>query len=406
MTTRRIIVALSVVAVLGALAAMIALAPTATPTAAQGQSQPEPTLNPTNTPEPIAEEDAEEQPLALLKQYCRDGQVYDLYASITEVGDERGVSLEWGSDLQHWDLPEGTLAYYRIERQTHAREAPTGKQWQVVDTVHSTDVWKGPVETGHWHYRVRLIGLVSGDLVHECEQVKWAETEVDVLTRQEELEWYCESAYVSSFTAIVGQIPGGQSETVTLEWWLAYDYDYYYDYIALLKGTTSTYRIERALYNPGGNKGGWETVAYVNDTNTWTGAAEPGKWVYRVALISLQAGDLKQKCEKPNWGETDVWIPTSEERAREASDRRILIEQATACATDALTANLSPAAQEVVARHIKQRVAEVAGESELAADLVPLVVMFCADTGNNAFFGLDNTTFILLTLFDYDATYY
>lgn len=360
MTAKGIVVALSAVAVLGALAVVITLSLNAAPTAAQGQSQPEPTLSPTNTPEPIAEEGTEEQTLALLKQYCRDGQVYDLYASITEVGDELGVSLEWGSDLQHWDLPEETLAYYRIERQTHAKEAPTGKQWQVVATVPDTDVWKGPLETGHWHYRVGLIGLVSGDLIHRCQTMKWAEAEVDVLTPQEKLEWYCDSTYVSSLTAIVGQMPGGQSESVTLEWWLGYDYDYYYDYIALLEGTTSIYRIERALYDPSGNKGGWEKVAEVNDANTWTGAAEPSKWVYRVALFSLGAGDLWHFCRKPNWGETDVWIPTAAELAREASDRRILIEQATACATDALTANLSPAAQEVVARHIKHRVAEVA----------------------------------------------
>lgn len=38
--------------------------------------------------------------------------------------------------------------------------------------------------------------------------------------------------------------------------------------------------------------------------------------------------------------------------------------------------------------------------------MIPLVVMFCADTGSNAFFGLDRTAFILRALFDYDAIYY
>lgn len=215
MTVKGVIVALSVVAVIGAVAAMVALSFTAAPTAAQESTPPPPPPPPpltppppTPTPEPATEED--EETLARLKKYCHDGEVYDLYATVADADEGPGktVSLEWWADLHYWELSEeATLAYYRIETQGHAEDAPTGDRWQVVDTVHTTNIWSGPVEPGHWHYRVRLIGLVSGDLIHECQETKWAETEVNVLTPQEELAHACESTYVYVVAAWVEPVP-------------------------------------------------------------------------------------------------------------------------------------------------------------------------------------------------------
>ena len=316
------------------------------------------------------------------------------------------MSLEWWADLHYWELSEEeTLVYYRIERQSHARDAPTGDRWQVVDTVHTTNIWSGPVETGHWHYRVRLIGLVSGDLIHECQETKWAEAVINVLTPQEELAQVCEVEYVYHIGATVEPAPDGQSETVTLIWYLD---KYSYDHLALPEGTSMTYRIERVRHNQDGSAGNWQMVVEVSDTDTWSGAADPGKWIYRVALVSLQVGDLAAQCEKPRWEKTEVWVPTPEERAREASDRRILIEQATICAKDALTANFAPAAQEVVGRHIEKRVAEVAAEyssDEVATyGLITLAVLFCTDGEIFSGYGvsLSAQSYILSVLFDGD----
>ena len=407
MTAKEIIVALSVIAVLGAVAAMAALSLTAAPTAARGQPQTEatplPPPPPTPTLDPAADEDVET--LAQLKKYCHDGAVYDLYATVADADEGQGktVSLEWWADLHYWELSEEeTLVYYRIERQSHARDAPTGEQWQVVDTVHTTNVWSGPVETGHWHYRVRLIGLVSGDLIHECQETKWAETEVNVLTPQEELAHACESTYVYYVAAWVEPTSDGQGETVALEWQL--DHYYYHGYTTPPDDAVLTYKIERASDYPG-SESNWETVAEVSDKNTWNGPAEPGKWIYRVALVSLQAGDLAAQCEKPQWAETNVlWIPTAEELAQEKNDRRVLAEQLTTCATDALTTNLTPAAREVVGRHIERRVSEIT-EDYGSQDMIPMVVMFCTEAEGGLFFG-DNTAYILRTLFDYDDYYW
>lgn len=190
---------------------------------------------------------------------------------------------------------------------------------------------------------------------------------------------------------------------MALEWQL--DRYYYYGNTTPPDDAVLTYKIERASDYPGSERN-WETVAEVSDKNTWNGPAEPGKWIYRVALVSLQSGDLAAQCEKPQWAETNVlWIPTAEELAQEKKDRRVLAEQLTMCAIDALTTNLTPEAREVVGRHIERRVAEVTYDYG-SEDMIPMVVMFCSNTESNPLFGLlDSTTFILQTLFDYDDYY-
>ena len=397
MTVKGIIAALSVVALIGLVAAMVALAPTTTPTAAQGQPQPEePSPAPTPTPEPATEADAET--LATMKQYCHDGFVHQLYAVVVDAdgGTGKTVSLEWWPGPSDLGLPEEMVAYYRIERQSHGKEAPTGDQWQVVAAVHTTNVWEGPVETGHWHYRVRLIGLVSGDLIHECETTPWAESIVNVLTPQEELERTCETAYVRNLTATVTPSKDGQGETVTLQW----DLRYYYE---PLEGTVHIYEVERKRSTSDGSESSWEPVVVMEayGTETWNGPGSPGGWIYRVALVSLRAGNLAAQCERPRWDQVEVWVPTAEERLQEESDREILIEEATQCATNTLTENLSPAGKKVVARHIEEGVTEVADDIDDNEQLLALTVMFCADGEIVSGFGITYSAqmYILLILF-------
>ncbi|MYC31869.1 MAG: hypothetical protein F4X64_01680 [Chloroflexi bacterium] len=398
MTVKGLIVTLSVVAVVGAVAVMATLSLTAAPTAAQ---EPIPATPPPPTPTPELTSESDAKALDEMHEYCHDGEVIELEADVggTEVvnGVEfKTVSLQWWSKRSYWDLPEGMLAYYRIQRQSHDKDDPTGDEWQTVETVTNTDVWKGVVETGHWHYRVGLLGLVSGDLVHECQTTQWAEDIFNVLTPQEELEQTCETAYVYHIGATVEPAPDGQGEVVTLEWRL----DYYYPGVP--EGTELTYRIERVRDDSGGSASSWEKVAEVSDMTTWNGLAEPGNWIYRVALVSLQAGGLVGQCEKPHWEKVGVWIPTAEERVREESDRDILINEATRCATDTLTENLSPAGREVVARHVEGRVSEVAADIDDNEELVTLAVLFCADGELFSGYGLSFSAqmYILLMLFD------
>ncbi|MYC31870.1 MAG: hypothetical protein F4X64_01685 [Chloroflexi bacterium] len=377
MTTSRIIVALSVIAVLGVVAATSALSFTAAPTAAQESTPPPPEA----TPEPVSAEDAET--LAEMKQHCRDGEIYDLYFSVNDADDEQGKTLllEWWADLSYWDLPDGMVAYYRIQRRD-----VDGGEWQTVATVNNTNVWEGSVETGHWDYRVGLLGLVSGDLIHECQTTQWAEAIINVLTPQEELERFCETTYVSHVETTVKPSSEGRGEIVTLEWWIDYRYHYpgYDIYEAPPDGTEAVYRVELTRAARNESEYSWETVGEVSgaeawvNRETWSHTGEPGNWIYRVALVSLQAGDLVAQCKKPQWEEVAVFVPTAEERAKAEADRLVLIGQASDCALDALSDNLNPDARSVIGEYIEKRVSLFVEDAKFE-DVVVLTVMFCTD---------------------------
>ena len=385
MTTSRIIVALSVIAVLGVVAAMSALSFTAAPTAAQESTPPPPppplpTVTPEATPELSAEEDAEELAKTLLEGYCGSGRLDELNSVVrnTDDGEGKTLLLEWWPGPSYLDLPEDVSAYYRIQR----RDADGG-EWQTVETLPNIATWEGSVEVGHWLYRVGLIGLTYGEHVHECQTTKWRETEVNVLTLKEELKEVCGIIYVFYVAVTVEPSSDGLGETVTLEWGTDIDYYlhhgyYYYGYTRLPEETVGNYRVERIRDGSDEDEGNWEMVKEVSDTNTWSGFSEPGDWIYRVALVSLQAGDVVGQCEKLHWEQVEVFVPTAEERAQEEADRLVLIEQASVCALDALSDNFTPAARSVIGRYIDKRVGEIAEDSEFEW-LVTMTVMFCTD---------------------------
>ena len=116
----------------------------------------------------------------------------------------------------------------------------------------------------------------------------------------------------------------------------------------------------------------------MSDTNTWTGAVEPGRWIYRVAVVGLQADDLVQECEKPRWSDVEVWFLTAEERAKAESDRRILIAQASSCALDVLSTNLTAEARAVVGEYIQTLLSDITWDSDFG-ELVAITVLFCTD---------------------------
>ena len=241
MTTKVMAATLFAVLVLVAMAATAGMLLTAAPTGAQ----PAPTNGPaqTATPERTSADDAET--LDQLKTYCRDAQPHEVVAVVSYAGDGQGktVSLEWWADANHWSLPEGMQAHYRIQRR-----AADGDEWQTLATVTNTDVWKGPVETGHWIYRVGLVELVFGEVTRECQQ-GWYEVSVRVLTPLEALGQYCDSTFIYDFKATGEPATDGQSGTLTLRWQSDRDFPYpfnpHFGFPRLPEETVITYRIER-----------------------------------------------------------------------------------------------------------------------------------------------------------------
>ena len=139
-------------------------------------------------------------------------------------------------------------------------------EWRTLATGHNGNAWKGSVETGYWQYRVGLIGLTYGDLVHECEPTHWAEAEVNVLTPEETLGQFCDTAYVDRVWATVEPSSDGQGETVTLEWLPFPEFHirrilYYQGEPTLPEGMVSNYRVERIRKDSRQDEGDWEMVA-------------------------------------------------------------------------------------------------------------------------------------------------
>ena len=416
MTAKAMGVTLVAVLVLVAVAATAGTLLTAAPTAAQPAPTntpipsntpipattpiPSTTPTPANPPERTGADDAET--LEQLKTYCRDAQPQEVVAIVFDAGDGPGktVSLEWWANADYWRLPDGMLAHYRIQRR-----ADDGDEWQTLETVTNTDVWKGPAEIGHWIYRVGLVELVSGEATREC-QPQWPEASVDVLTPQEELQQYCDSLYVYNIEATGEPATDGHGGTLTLRWQSGHDLPYpfhsYFGFPALPEGTVITYRIERMRDARDGSEGSWETVAEVRDTKTWTGIVEPGRWIFRVALVRLQTDDLVQQCQKPQWGEVEVLVLTAEERAKAESDQRILVEQATSCALDVLSDNLTPEASAVIGEYIRSSISDIAMYSDFG-ELATITVLFCTDReagGDRYDYPPSRQEFILLVLFD------
>ena len=97
-----------------------------------------------------------------------------------------------------------------------------------------------------------------------------------------------------------------------------------------------------------------------------------------------------------------MFVPTAEERAKEEADRLVLIEQASACALDALSANFAPAARSVIGQHIDKRVGEIAEDAEFES-VVTITVMFCTDReGQQGYYPyqLGRVEYILSVLFE------
>ena len=390
MNIKGITVVLGVATVFGALALLATLDLTTPPTAAQ-----EPTLRPTNTPAPPGPEPPPATIEGDLRFYCDVARPRAFLSSTPPIADDfqhKTHLITWWADYHHWDFKEGFEGLYRIDRKVDARGAGDST-WETVGNVTNTDRWEEPAEPGRWFYRVWLVSMRHGDLIRECKPDWVAEEKVIIFSLQDGLEMYCRqvrNAYRSGyFSAVVEPGSDGEGSTITLEW-----RQYVYE-LEPPPGTAITYYVERINDAPGSGDS-WQTLAKVTGQHTWTGPAQTGRWRYRVALISLQASGLGHECPNPLWEEVDIWIPTAEEIAKEKSDRQTLVEQATLCARETLTADLTPAAQSIVSSYIAERVVQVAPDD--FGKLTTMAVKFCART--EGWDGYERLSYILRKLFE------
>ena len=386
-----------------ALFVVAALFSTAAPTTAQDTS-------PVPTPTPLPTLPITESELAEL---CDSAQIYVLEADVSrpEPSQPRTVTLAWWDylvyDLLIYDLEEPPAVSYRIQRQS--ADAGVDAGWQTLATVTGATSWVGEAELGSWVYRVAVVEINVRGASRECKP-DWAEVNVDVLSADDlieaELQYFCDEVEIYGLYASVSHSTNWPDETLTLRWndtlQALRNPDYHPESL------TIHHRIEQATA-PVTDNTEWQLVAEVIDETTWTGSAEPGTWVYRVAVVKIQDSGVEVECD-PKWEFADVRILTEAERAKLERQRSILITESVRCATDDLTSNLRSPARSVVSEYVEERIGVIFAELDNSGDeasslgaLVYWTILMCSDERPNFFgFNLGQSWAMLLLFDDFD----
>ena len=378
-----------------ALFVVAALFSTAAPTTAQDTS-------PVPTPTPLPTLPVTESALAEL---CDSAHIYVLEADVSrpEPSQPRTVTLAWWDDLVYY-LEEPSAVSYRIQRQR--ANAGVDADWQTLATVTGATSWVGEAELGSWVYRVAVVEIDVLGVSRECKP-NWAEVSVDVLSADDlieaELQYFCDEVDIFALYASVSRSTNWPDETLTLIWNDPLQALRHPDYHP--EALTTHYRIEQATA-PVADNTEWQLVAEVIGESTWTGPAEPGTWVYRVAVVKMQDSGVVVECD-PKWELVDVRILTEAERAKLERQRSILTAESVRCATDDLTSNLRSAARSVVSEYVEERIGVIFAELDNSGDeasslgtLVYWTILLCSDERPN-FFGFNlGQSWVMLLLFD------
>ena len=283
----------------------------------------------------------------------------------------------------NWDqFPQrdGTVHTISFRPERIAATAGADDGWETLEEATEATDWTIPFEPGRWRYRVAIVKLAADDDAYYCEP-RWVEifvgtapapptpTPLAPVEVEEYLDSLCGNLHTYDVRVVV------QDDNVAMTWQVT---DYPGPHVGPRYGPyTVTYRVERiddAAYGSGGQR----PVEITGGTN-WTGPADPGRWRYRVAVIRVSAYGYSLQCD-PWWDEFHIEILSEQERTERKAQRQTLIGESVRCATATLTRRLSPAAREIVARYIEQRVGEIADQNhEDLGALVFTTIQLCTD---------------------------
>ena len=302
------------------------------------------------------------------------------------------IHLDWYTS--YYDGPhigpryDGYDVHYRVERLLD-QKGEGARVWYWVAAVTNDNWWAGPADPGQWIYRVAVSSITKNGQPLSCQGgLKWSQVVVAVpapLTPDEFAEFagsLCDQLVVHDLNAHL------QEDTLQLNW-----YTSYYDgpYVGpRYDNYDVVYRVERRPDQPDSDTGTWHFVAHVNRDHSWEGSAEPGRWVYRVAVSSItEEGQTFQCHGNQGWEEVGVKVPTEEELALAAAQREILHAEVTRCAKEALTNNISDEALPIITSYIERTVAEQVADIDDNDELAGFTVTMCvqgngADDGANA----------------------
>ena len=141
----------------------------------------------------------------------------------------------------------------------------------------------------------------------------------------------------------------------------------------------------------------WHSDEQVVDPWSWGAysefqvAAAPGRSVYQVAVSAIHLGGQTFQCPGSlRWAETFVATPTAEERAQIEEERDILIAEATRCAKESLTRNLSDEAVPIIEAYIDRSIADEFSNGyrpDANEELVGITVTMCGMSKGDSGYG-------------------
>ena len=343
---------------------------------AHAQVVPTATATPRPTPPPpLTQAELEE----FVESLCNNVEV-----RFTEAQHYGGGRVRFSWSVSEYTGPHQGPRYadyeliYRIQRMDRVAG---GTYWNDVVDVEGQTTWEGHGESeGDWNYRIYLVAVEYMEAPHKCPLpvVLYSSIALQILASPEELENFvsgrCRDLKIIYLT--------GQAEwdRVSLDW-ETNEHTLPPDW-RLFGGYAPVFSVE-------GRTDGtvpWNDLATVVGLTLWEGPAIPGRAFYRVAVSSVSVNGQAFPCQGGRkWTDVSVTASTVEERTKREYEREILIAEATRCARESLTANISEEALPIVEEFVDRLVAKATerGDPEDNNELVGFTVTLCASASGD-----------------------
>ncbi len=339
---------------------------------------PTPDATPTNappTPRPLTQAEFEE----FVESLCHNIEFMDPNAH--HYGGGR-VRIEWS--VSGYTGPHqgphyaGYELVYRIHRRVHQdNDVP----WVEVADVNGQTTWEGQEPPGDWNYRVHLLAVMHQGMTRKClgAITIYFVVHLPVLVSPEDVTNFAKDQ--CERLEIIGLVGETTPETVMLNWVtneriLPPVQQAFGDY-------APNFGVERSH-----GSGPWTPEKVTMPQATWwEGPAIPGRTLYRVTLLSITVGEQTFPCQGVlSRAEVLIVTPTLQARAEREREQAILAAEATRCAQEALTGNISAEALPAVNKFVDRLVARAVDRntgSETNDGLVRFVVTLCASASGD-----------------------
>ena len=354
-----------------------------------------PTVTPPGPPTPPLPTPTPEPPLtqAELEEFV-ESLCNNIELRFTDAQHHGGGRVEFSWDVSEYTGPHQGPRYadyeliYRIQRTDRVEG---GAYWSDVVDVEGQTSWEKDGEPeGDWNYRIYLVAIEYRGEPHKCPFpiTHFSFIPLQIIASPEELQNFISGRCRDlEITYLTGQ---AEWDRVSLDW-ETNQYTLPPDW-RLFGGYAPVFSVE-------GRTGGtapWDDLATVVGLTSWEGPALPGRAFYRVAVSGVFVKEQTFPCQgERKWMDVSVTASTVEERTKREYEREILIAEATRCAREALTSNISEDTLPIIREFVDGLVAQAAErnpEPDNDDEFKGFVITVCASASG------DESAAILLSL--------